>query len=93
MLLHIAGKVFVSFILNRFKGAVDKKLRENQAGVRPGRSCTDQIFELRQIIEKCLEHHIPIKLNLIDFKSAFDSVHRESLWNIVRNVCQDSEHN
>ena len=92
MLLSVAGKVFFSFILNRFKDAVDKKLRENQAGVRQGKLCTDQIFALRQIIEKCLEYHIPIKLNLIDFKSAFDSVNRESLWNIVRNVCQDSEH-
>ena len=82
-LLSVAGKVFCSFILNRFKGAIDKKLRENQAGFRPGRSCTDQIFALRQIIEKCLEFHTPIKINFIDFKAAFDSVHRESLWNIL----------
>ena len=59
-LLFVAGKEFCSFILNRFKGAIDKKLRENQVGFRPGRSCTEQIFALRQVIEKYLDFKTPI---------------------------------
>ena len=54
-LLVIAGKVFNRIILNRMKFAVDEKLRDNQAGFRANRSCTDQIATLRIIIEQTLE--------------------------------------
>ena len=67
-----------------FKDEIDGKIRENQAGFRKGRSCQDQIFSLNQIIEKCLEQQLPCLVNFIDFKAAFDSVHRPSLWEILK---------
>ena len=42
MLLNMASKVFCRVILERIKIALDEKLREEQAGFRAGRSCTDQ---------------------------------------------------
>ena len=51
-LLSVPNKVFARILLNRMKDAVDKLLQNQQAGFRPGRSCMDQIFSLRQIIEK-----------------------------------------
>ena len=36
------------------------------------------------IIEKCLEQQLPCLVNFIDFKAAFDSFHRPSLWEILR---------
>ena len=63
---------------------VDKTLWKEQAGFRRGRSCGEQIFTLRNIIEQSLEFQRPLVMNFIDFKKAFDSVHRESLWSIVR---------
>ena len=56
----------------------------NQAGFRTGRSCVDQCFALRQLIEKSLEMQLAVKINFIDFKAAFDSVHRDSLWKVLR---------
>ena len=44
----------------------------------------DQIFCLRILIEKCLEYQIPAVATFVDFKAAFDSVHRPSLWRIMR---------
>lgn len=44
----------------------------------------DQVFPLRNIIEQCVEWNVPLFINFIDFKEAFDSVHRESLWKILR---------
>ena len=82
-LLSTPGKVMATILLNRMKAAVDQTLRPNQAGFRPGRSCCDQIFSLRQIIDKCLAWQKPVLLNFIDFKKAFDCIHRESLWKIV----------
>ncbi|CAH1266795.1 Hypp3576 [Branchiostoma lanceolatum] len=53
-LLSIPGKVFCAVLLKRLKKAVDCKLREEQAGFRSNRSCTEQIFTLRNIIDQCL---------------------------------------
>ena len=33
---------------------------------------------------QCIEWNVPLYINFIDFKKAFDSVHRESLWKILR---------
>ena len=84
-LLSIPGKVYCQVILNRIREAVDKELREEQAGFRPKRSCAEQIFTLRRIIEKCSEFHVPLSISFIDFTKAFDSIHRPSLWNIMRS--------
>ena len=82
-LLSVPGKVLCIVLLNRLRGAVDQILREEQAGFRQGRSCMDQIFTLRNIIEQCAENQKPLLVNFIDFTKAFDSVHRESLWQIA----------
>ena len=82
-LLSVPGKVFVLILLNRLKSAVDAKMREEQAGFRPGRSCTDQIFALRRIVEKTIEYQQEVNFNFIDFEKAFDSVDRSCLWKIA----------
>jgi len=61
-----------------------KDLRQEQAGFRPGRSCNDQIFALRQILETVTADCIPTIFNFIDFRKAFDSVHRPAVWKILR---------
>ncbi|XP_013399160.1 uncharacterized protein LOC106165493 [Lingula anatina] len=63
--------------------ANDSRLGEEQAGFRKGRGCIDQIFALHNIIEQCLEWNTPLYINFVDFKKAFDSVHRETLWKIL----------
>ncbi len=84
-LLLVPGKVFSIVLLNRLRRAVDACLRDQQADFRSGRSCIEQIFVLRQVIEQSLEYQQRISLNFIDFvKVHFDSVHRETLWKIAR---------
>ena len=84
-LLPIPGKAFCSVLLERIKKEIDKKLREHQAGFRSGRSCIEQIYTLRHIIQQSLEFQQDIYINFIDFKKAFDSIHRDSLWKISRS--------
>ncbi|XP_039443150.1 uncharacterized protein LOC120423415 [Culex pipiens pallens] len=48
-----------------------------------GRSTTDQIFTVRQILQKCREYQVPTHHLFIDFKAAYDSVDREELWKIM----------
>ncbi len=83
-LLPTTMKVFCRIILNRMRVVVDKIIREEQAGFRPGKSCADQIFTLRQILEQCVEWNATLYVNFIDFEKAFDSIHRNSLWKILR---------
>jgi hypothetical protein len=83
-LLSVPGKVMASILLDRIKGAVDGLLRQQQAGFRQGRSCCDQIFALRQIIEKASALDSKLLVNFIDFKKAFDCIHRTSVWSILR---------
>ena len=61
------------------KDAVDPHLRDQQAGFRKERSCTDQIATLLIILEQSLEWNSPLYVNFIDYEKAFDSVDRESL--------------
>ena len=82
-LTSVPGKIFCSLLLSRIKVSVDKILRQEQAGFRPGRSCNEQIYILRQILEKVNAWQKPVILNFIDFKKAFDSVHRETIWQIL----------
>ena len=84
-LLSIPGKVFNRVILNRNEDAVDNTLRDEQAGFRKNRSCTDQIAALRIIIEQSHEWKSPLIINFIDYKKAFDSIDRATLWKIMRH--------
>ena len=77
-LLSIAAKVYNKILLNRIRVEVDPILRNNQAGFRPGGSCTQQIHILRRILEGFRDYQIPLVVTFIDFKKAFDSNQQES---------------
>ena len=83
-LLSLPSKIFCKVIVKRLSLAVNEVLRQEQAGFRKGRGCTEHIFSLRNIIEQCHEWQRGLYINFIDFQKAFDSVHRESLWSILR---------
>ena len=79
-LLSVPGKIFCRVLLQRIKQGIDKQLREEQAGFRSGRSCNDQIFVLRTIVEQSIEWNSSLYINYIDFEKAFGSVHHPYLW-------------
>jgi len=48
------------------------------------------IFAARQIQEKCRKQHQDLYMTFIDLTKAFDSVHREGHWRILKNIgCPD----
>ena len=71
-------------ILNRVKPCLEKLLRDNQNGFRPGRSTTSHILALRRILEGAQAKNLSAVMLFIDFKKAFDSVHRGILMKILR---------
>ena len=84
-LLPITSKVLSKIIHTRLFEALDKYIRQEQTGFRPGLSCSDHIFTLKQILEHSKEWNAPLYVNFIDFEKPFDSIHRDSLWKILRH--------
>ena len=74
-LISHASKVMLKIILNRLKPQVEKITAEEQAGFRAGGSTTEQIFNLRILCEKYLQHQQDLYHVFIDFKKAFDRRH------------------
>lgn len=83
-LLPVAYKILSKILLNRVEKTLDKQLGEYQGGFRKGRSCTEQIFNLKSIIRHRMLTSKPIVVSFIDFKKAFDSVDRETIDKIIR---------
>ena len=71
-------------LLNRIKPSLEEVLRDNQNGFRQGRSTTSHILALRRIIEGAKAKNLKATMVFIDFKKAFDSVHRGLLMKILR---------
>ena len=84
-LMSIAAKVYNKVLLTRIRDHVDPLLRNNQAGFRPGRSCSQQIHILRRIIEAFRNYQLPLTITFIDFKKAFDSIKRSVMFAILRH--------
>ncbi|WP_419584782.1 RNA-directed DNA polymerase, partial [Thiolapillus sp.] len=93
-LISHPSKVMLKIILNRLKPQVEKIIAEEQAGFRAGKSTTEQIFNLRILCQKYLQHQQDLYHVSIDFKKAFDRVWRAALWatmkkyNISTNLIQ-----
>ena len=70
----------LKIILNRLKPQAEKIIAEEQAGFRAGRSTTEQIFILRILCEKYLQHQQDLYHVFIDFKKVFDRAWHAALW-------------
>ena len=80
----VIAKIYNRLILNRIRKAIDPLLRNNQNGFRAGRNTVSQILALRRIIEEAKSKYLPAILTFIDFKKAFDSVHRGKMLKILK---------
>ncbi|XP_060665319.1 uncharacterized protein LOC132797575 [Drosophila nasuta] len=79
-LLPVAYKVLTSILCERLKPHAEALIGPYQCGFRPGKSTVDQIFTLRQILEKSYENQIDTYHLFVDYKAAFDSPRRDRLY-------------
>ena len=82
-LLSVVGKLIADVLLQRLQCIAEAVYPESQSGYREGRSTIDEIFTLRQIMEKCREQRRNLHIVFIDFTKAFDSVNRDMLFKIL----------
>ena len=67
-LISHSSKVMLKVILNRLKPQAEEIIAEEQDGFRAGRSTTEQIFSLRILCEKYLQHQQNLYRVFIDLK-------------------------
>ena len=84
------GIKLVSHTLKIWERVIESRLREmvnisqEQFGFMPGRSTTDAIFALRQVVEKYREGRQNVHCVLTDMEKAYDRVPRAEVWNCLR---------
>ena len=83
-LISHPSKILLKIILNRLQPQAEAILAEEQAGFRKGRSCAEQIFNLRLVCEKYRELGKPVYHTFVDYKKCFDRIWQEGLWAVMR---------
>ena len=74
----------IRILLNRLKPQAEEIIKEEQAGFRVGRSTPEQIFNLRILCEKYLQHQESHYHVFVDFKKTFHRVWHAALWATMR---------
>lgn len=85
-LIPHASKVLLRIIDRRLQKYLDRQIPAEQAGFVQGKGTREQIFNIRQIIEKAREFNITAFLCFIDYSKAFDSVVWSHLWVILKEM-------
>ena len=85
-LLPTVYKVMSAVIHERLTPLAEQQIGSYQAGFRKDRSTIDQIFGIRQIVQKSFELNVETHHLFIDFKAAYDTINREELWLILAEL-------
>lgn len=75
------GRLYGRILKQRIE--MDIKDMEEQSGFRAGRSCTDNVFVLQQILEKRISRNLSTHLVFIDLEKAYDTVPLTKLFEIL----------
>ena len=70
-LMSIVGKVFARVLNERVKVMTADKVMDEQGGFRSGRGCSDQIFAVKQIVEKTIEKDRKMYMAFVDLEKAY----------------------
>ena len=82
-------KLFERLVLNRLGPITEQHLIPEQAGFRPGRSCTGQVLNLTQFIEDGYERNQPTGVVFVDLTAAYDTVNHRLLLNKLYMMKRD----
>ena len=83
-LISLVLKLYNRMIMNRIRPVLDPLLRNSQNGFRKKRTTVGQIVALRRLLEGVRTNNLSCVLTFIDFKKAFDTIHRGKLMEILR---------
>ena len=85
-LLNAGYKTFARILYNRLVPHAETVIGDYQSGFRPDRSTSDQIHNIRLILQKGREFNIQTHHLFIDFKAAYDKTKRRELLVVMKEV-------
>ena len=87
LIAHVS-KVLTLLINTRVTNYVEhqKILPESQSGFRKSRSTSDMILTVKLLQQHCREKRLALYLAFLDIAKAYDSVDRNTLWNILCTI-------
>ena len=83
--MNLLRYVLTSVLCKRLKPHAKALMGPYQCGFRPGKSI-DQIFTLRQTMEKTHENLDKVHCFFVNFKAAFDSPVRDRVYNAISEL-------
>jgi hypothetical protein len=78
--LNMTYKVVAKILYDRLLLHANETVLNYQAGFQSGKSATDQLSALHQILEKYNEFNITTHHLFIDFKAAYDTIIRNKVY-------------
>ena len=90
-LLNTLRKVLSLPTLDRIRPSIEKYLSHSQSGFRPERSTSDVVWTHRWLAAKTVAENINIKITGIDMSAAFDTIDRDILLQILKNIVEEDE--
>ena len=79
-------EVLTDTIYFRLEPNTENIIGEYQAGFRKGRSTIQQLFTVKQMLQKCWENNIKVYQIFVDFKQIYDSINHEKLYKITNDA-------
>jgi len=83
LLLNTVYTVFSKILLGQLEPLAEKCIGSYQCGFRKCKSTIEQLTTIEQLIEKKYEYRQNIWQVFVDFKKGHDSIHQDSLYNIM----------
>lgn len=80
------SRLFGKVIHEQIRIDIGHEIGEDQSGFRSGRSCTDNLFILQQLIEKKIAVGEEVHMAFVDLEKAYDNVPRMKLWEALQNL-------
>ena len=77
-------KILVVIIINRISSWYDKKILDQQQGVRSGRGTTDGIYRIKRVQQISKKMRKPVYAIFVDLAAAFDHVDRKWLFHSIK---------
>ena len=82
-LLTTMYKLYAVLVFQKVRGRVKSFVSWTQAGFIRGRSCSNNLWILRRVIERAIEFNTPVYCIFVDYKGAFDALNRTTLGRIL----------
>ena len=79
-------KLLLTIILRRISDKINREVGDEQAGFRKNSGTREGIFNLKMIVEKCIETQKDMYACFIDYSKAFDTVNHKKLIECLKTT-------